>query len=132
MPRIMTAAGSHLLTTQSASTPSELSGRRLLRTRCVAGPLSGGRAGLRLRTGWDHTGWVAGFLAGAVSLRERTEVQEVLRPLSFLFSDPASLRFNSSSLITGGANRGNGSVNVAASVAINSGAWVRIAASISA
>ena len=54
------------------------------------------------------------------------------RPFSFLFSDPTSRRLNSSSPITGGANCGNGSANAAASVAIKSGVWVRIAASISA
>lgn len=53
-------------------------------------------------------------------------------PFNFLFSDPANLRLNSSSPITGGANCGNGSANAAASIAIKSGACVRIAASMSA
>ena len=53
-------------------------------------------------------------------------------PAHFLFSDPASLRLSSSSAIADGANAGNGSANAAASVAINSDACVRIAASMSA
>ena len=52
-------------------------------------------------------------------------------PVNFLLSDPANLRLNSASPIAGEANAGNGTAN-AASVAINSGACVRIAASMSA
>jgi hypothetical protein len=53
------------------------------------------------------------------------------RPLNSLFSDPANPRLNSSSPNVGGANVRNGNTN-AASVPINSGACVRIAASMSA
>ena len=41
-------------------------------------------------------------------------------PVSFLFSDPANLRLNSSSAIAGEANAGSGDANDA-SVTINSG-----------